>query len=1017
MGAKSEFIITFTAKDKNLFQGFAKLGQEAQKASGKVKETGSAAQETGKKLDEAGRKGKKSGQNIADGAKKAKTSITSLRRSAQLLTGQFALLAGGFSAAFLVRGALRGASEFGKKLAEVGTIAGVSRQELVSLGAQSRRIASGLGLPEVDAAAGLYQILSSGIVDTGDAMVVLGASSQLAVAGVSSIRESADLLTSVLNAYNFSVEDSEKLTNQFFTTVKLGKTTIPEFAASIGKVAPIAANAGVKIEELQAAIAAITLGGLSTPEAATQVRAVLVAFSKQKDVIDAIFVGAGKSADDASIRIRGLQAVLEDLFQIVSNSGGGAEALFSILGRQEAGQGVVNLTGPNQARFLRVQRGVNEGDEAAAVKEAIRVQFEEPAVRLAAIFNALATAANTASGGLLEGLANIRASTADEFQTELIEMAKVTDETTESLKDFGLFLRQAVRVAGLFTESPADRARQDFTDQLNGQRAFANAEAKKDPSAAVPGTDANKRVIAELAKRDLIAGRLSLSQQRAVVLQLEAIEQYQDVLLFGEGLSKEAERQARDAIAQARGQIERIRSEEERRRVDFVRATPEGNQAFQDERFDAFIAERNAEIAAKEATEAEALLDTQNEITRAAQQANALAKERLSILGQVSNNANIQKKVIVELADIEIKRLEAERDRSVLGNTRVNDKGKIELENKQARETFELLKKTVIEERNLELARVDREARNKKAASARKERNQDAVTLRGELQTLVALQKELGGGSKEIAAAFAEMRAAITSGEFGIAEAAKARLETLIPEAASFGSRFAKGFNKGLETLGDAAEELGGGLSTALEGYIAQIGRASGAWDQFKQQALAAIAQVIAKLLASKIIFALFGSPITQASSQAFGADAAVLGGSGGAGLGGNPFSFAQGGIQSFASGGVSDSGFVGGGIATSPVATIFGDQSSKFKGEAFVPIPGDAKGIPVDFRGLAPSQQTQSNEPVQVNFNVTAMDSKSFTDRMAQASSRDMIVGMISDAMERNTGFRQSVKGVAASA
>ncbi|MBK8191610.1 MAG: phage tail tape measure protein [Vampirovibrionales bacterium] len=63
----------------------------------------------------------------------------------------------------------------------------------------------------------------------------------------------------------------------FFTTVRLGKTTIPELSASIGGVTGVAANGGVAVEQLGAAIATLTSAGINTAEGFTALKATISA--------------------------------------------------------------------------------------------------------------------------------------------------------------------------------------------------------------------------------------------------------------------------------------------------------------------------------------------------------------------------------------------------------------------------------------------------------------------------------------------------------------------------------------------------------------------------------------------------------------------------------------------------------------------------------------------------------------------------------------------------------------------
>ena len=80
-----------------------------------------------------------------------------------------------------------------------------------------------------DLASALYDIRSAGI-SAGDAMGVLEGSAKLAVAGLGTTKEAANIVTSAINAFGLKGKDQANVYNTFFETVKNGKTTISELS-------------------------------------------------------------------------------------------------------------------------------------------------------------------------------------------------------------------------------------------------------------------------------------------------------------------------------------------------------------------------------------------------------------------------------------------------------------------------------------------------------------------------------------------------------------------------------------------------------------------------------------------------------------------------------------------------------------------------------------------------------------------------------------------------------------------
>ena len=175
-----------------------------------------------------------------------------------------------------VRRGVEDAVNFSLAMAEVSTISDEATANLGNLSQQVLNLSTQFGLQETDTAKALYQTISAGFTDVTEAMTLLDSAVVLSVGGLAELNATVDLLTSTLNAYGMSANETAHLTNVLFETVRLGKTTIPEMVTQLGMVTPIAANLGIEIEELTAMLAALTKGGINTQIATTYMRAALV---------------------------------------------------------------------------------------------------------------------------------------------------------------------------------------------------------------------------------------------------------------------------------------------------------------------------------------------------------------------------------------------------------------------------------------------------------------------------------------------------------------------------------------------------------------------------------------------------------------------------------------------------------------------------------------------------------------------------------------------------------------------
>lgn len=159
---------------------------------------------------------------------------------------------------------------------------------------------------------GLYDIISASI-DASKAIDVLKVSAKAARAGLTSTAVAGDAITTILNAYSLSADEASTVSDKLFAIVVRGKTTFGELAPNIGKIATLAASAGLSFNELGAAISTLTRAGIKTEEAMTAVRGILNAFLTPGEESAAVAEKLGFSLNVASLKGEGLIKVLGKL--------------------------------------------------------------------------------------------------------------------------------------------------------------------------------------------------------------------------------------------------------------------------------------------------------------------------------------------------------------------------------------------------------------------------------------------------------------------------------------------------------------------------------------------------------------------------------------------------------------------------------------------------------------------------------------------------------------------------------
>jgi len=310
---KAEISIKVNAKDLNrMFSTFNKQLKAAEK---NMQRLNASTKKASTSLNNMGKKGADAGKKIKKGADKGSKGLGGMMVSLLRTRAGFVVLGLIAKQAFdaVVGGAIRANKESAKiggtvdKLtAEIRTITG-ERGDRLPLTIELQELSLVFGQTYEAMAKAKYDIVSGGFTDAAESARLLEVASKAAVAGVSSVGITAKLIVQSLRSYGASAEEAEAYSDSLFTTIRLGLTTMPELAASLGRVTPLARMAGFSFDELGAAMAVLTQGGLKTPEAATALRSFfksIIAGSKEtKEGLQKLGIAGGMSLADIFIKL------------------------------------------------------------------------------------------------------------------------------------------------------------------------------------------------------------------------------------------------------------------------------------------------------------------------------------------------------------------------------------------------------------------------------------------------------------------------------------------------------------------------------------------------------------------------------------------------------------------------------------------------------------------------------------------------------------------------------------------
>ena len=348
------------------------------------------------------------------------------------------------------------AMDFSKDMANVRTLLNGTANETSArtkqLSADVLKVSDDVNISSSTIAEGAYQVISA-YGDSAETVDLLTIAAKGAKAGGAELVETVDLMSAVTKGYgDISAEANQKAVDLAFTTVKLGQTTFPELASSVGRVIPLAANLKVSQEELFGVMATGTGVTGNAAEVSTQLRGVLQSLMAPTDTMTELMAELGYENGQAMIQGLGLQGTID---AIVGASKKSKLPLQNYIGSIE-GQTIALALAGEQSDTLR-EKIAAMSEATGAAERAFKSATDNEGERFAASLNKMKNAAikmGDALSPLIEKVADLIGGLADKFS----EMSPEAQESAIKLAAVAAAAGPLVSVAGKGVSSIANIA-------------------------------------------------------------------------------------------------------------------------------------------------------------------------------------------------------------------------------------------------------------------------------------------------------------------------------------------------------------------------------------------------------------------------------------------------------------------------------------------------------------------------------------------------------------------------------
>jgi len=207
------------------------------------------------------------------------------------------------------------AAEYGKKVGLVQTIADSAQFPLKKIQEIGYDMAGTYGGDAGTQVAALYNALSSGASTAADATALMNEANKLAVSGSTTVDSAMGGLTGTVNAFGMQMTEASKVSDAFFTAVKLGAAdmSVDVLAKQFSGVSATAHTLGVSLDDTLAGLAKLTASGTPTSQAVTELKAVLTSIMQPSADAAAEAKRLGIAFDMAGLKSKGLQGLLDSI--------------------------------------------------------------------------------------------------------------------------------------------------------------------------------------------------------------------------------------------------------------------------------------------------------------------------------------------------------------------------------------------------------------------------------------------------------------------------------------------------------------------------------------------------------------------------------------------------------------------------------------------------------------------------------------------------------------------------------
>lgn len=299
--------------------------------------------------------------------------------AASSMIGTFAATVGIAAAAESVKMA----GNFEQATNRLMTAAGETKQNIGSVGDGILAMAGQVGFTAQQLAQAMYTVDSASFHGA-DSLTILKAAAQGAKIEQADLGTTVDAVTTSLVDYHLGADQAATVMSKLVTAVGEGKTNLQDLAGSLHSVTPLAANLGISLDEVTAAVATMTVHGMGADQATQNLADTIRHLSNPTQTMISEMGQLGLSSQtlskDLSDPSVGLHGVLDQIYTTIMRNMGpaGNVLLNSFKQSASAGQDLNTMLSAMPAQLKTVAQGLSNGSiDTAAYNKQIKAMPDD----------------------------------------------------------------------------------------------------------------------------------------------------------------------------------------------------------------------------------------------------------------------------------------------------------------------------------------------------------------------------------------------------------------------------------------------------------------------------------------------------------------------------------------------------------------------------------------------------------------------------------------------------------------